>query len=193
MRLRRRAPSGSNEPRAEGPWDAQRPSAALRSSWVSVGHRGPHVENGVRASDRTSLLKNANVARVFSLRPFGYRIETPEKSIVISGDAKPSPGVIENCNGCDLLIHEVYTEGSTKKVQLEWQKYRLSYHTSSTELADIAAKTKPGLLVLYHRANPGCDQVGAQCGNSGSEEELLQEIREHYTGRVVAAHDMDIY
>jgi ribonuclease BN (tRNA processing enzyme) len=124
---------------------------------------------------------------------FGYRIVTADKTIVISGDAKPSAGVLENCHGCDLLIHEVYTEGSTKKVPLEWQKYRLSYHTSSKELAEIANQTKPGILLLYHRANPGCDQVGADCGNSGSEEELLAEIRQYYTGRVAAAHDLDIY
>jgi ribonuclease BN (tRNA processing enzyme) len=124
---------------------------------------------------------------------FGYTIRTADKTIVISGDARPSPALLDQCKGCDLLIHEVYTEGSTKKVPLEWQKYRRSYHTSTKELAEIANKTKPGILVLYHRANPGCDQVGADCGNSGSEEEMIGEIRQNYSGRVVAAHDLDIY
>jgi ribonuclease BN (tRNA processing enzyme) len=79
------------------------------------------------------------------------------------------------------------------KVSEEWQKYRRSYHTSTVELAEIATKAKPKLLVLYHRSNPGCDQVGAHCGDSGSEEEMIGEIRAHYNGKVVAAHDLDIY
>ena len=59
---------------------------------------------------------------------------------------------------------------------LEWQKYRLSYRTSTKELAAIANQTHPGMLLLYHRANPGCDQVGAHRGDSGSEAETISEI-----------------
>ncbi len=128
-----------------------------------------------------------------ALQAFGYRFQTPDRVIVISGDTSPSPALIENCQGCDLLIHEVYTEGSTAKVSAEWQKYRRGYHTSTTQLAEIATKAKPRLLVLYHRGNPGCDQAAGACADSGSEEEMLREIGEHYTGKVVAAHDLDIY
>ena len=34
---------------------------------------------------------------------FGYRIETPDRAIVISGDAAPSQSVVDSCNGCDVL------------------------------------------------------------------------------------------
>ena len=40
---------------------------------------------------------------------FGYRIETRDRSIVISGDAAPSQSLIDSCNGCDVLIHEAYS------------------------------------------------------------------------------------
>ena len=151
------------------------------------------IQAGVVYRDKNVTVKAFPVLHGAWAQAFGYRFETADRVIVISGDARPSPALLDNCNGCDVLIHEVYTEGSTAKVAVEWQKYRHSYHTSTTELADIATKTKPGLLVLYHRANPGCDQVGAQCGDAGSEEETLREIREHYSGKVVAAHDLDIY
>ena len=58
-----------------------------------------------------------------------------------------------------MLIHEVYNQASFEKVSPSWQQYRLAYHTSSKALAEIAARTKPGLLVLYRRAHPGCDQA----------------------------------
>jgi ribonuclease BN (tRNA processing enzyme) len=70
----------------------------------------------------------------------------------------------------------------------------MAYHTSSKELADIATRAKPGLLILYHRANPGCDQARTEkCREAGSEEQLLKEIRHFYKGKVVAGHDLEIY
>ena len=124
---------------------------------------------------------------------FGYRIDTPDKSIVISGDARPTEALTAACQGCDILIFEIYTMGSTEKVTPPWREYRRAYHTSTRELADIAAKSRPKLLVLYHRANPGCDQVGTNCGTSGSEAEALAEMRQFYSGPVVEAHDLDVF
>jgi ribonuclease BN (tRNA processing enzyme) len=61
------------------------------------------------------------------------------------------------------------------------------------ELAEIASVSRPKRLVLYHRANPGCDQVGTQCGDSGSEAEALSEVRQRWNGPVVEAHDLDVF
>jgi ribonuclease BN (tRNA processing enzyme) len=147
------------------------------------------------------VYKDQNVeVKAFAVRhgevphAFGYRFETPDRKIVISGDANPDGAILENCQGCDVLIHEVYTQSSFDKVSPEWKQYRLAYHTSSKQLADIATKAKPGLLILYHRANPGCDQARTEeCREAGSEEHLLKEIRQIYNGKVVAGHDLEIY
>jgi len=40
---------------------------------------------------------------------YGYRFETPDRTIVFSGDTAPADSVIDACNGCDVLVHEVYT------------------------------------------------------------------------------------
>jgi ribonuclease BN (tRNA processing enzyme) len=128
------------------------------------------------------------------LQAYGYRFETPDRTIVISGDTKPTEAIVENCHGCDVLVHDVYTQASLNLVSSEWKQYRLAYHTSSNELADLASKAKPGLLILYHRANPGCDQARTEeCREAGSEEKLLKEMREAYKGKVAAGHDLDIY
>jgi ribonuclease BN (tRNA processing enzyme) len=125
---------------------------------------------------------------------YGYRFETRDRTIVISGDASPDAAILNNCHGCDVLIHEVYTQASFDLVSPEWKQYRLAYHTSSKELAEIATKAKPGLLILYHRANPGCDQARTKkCREAGSEEQLLKEVRQAYSGKVVAGHDLEIY
>jgi ribonuclease BN (tRNA processing enzyme) len=41
---------------------------------------------------------------------FGYQFKTADRTIVISGDTNPSPGVVEHCQKCDVLIHEIYAE-----------------------------------------------------------------------------------
>jgi len=127
-------------------------------------------------------------------KAYGYRFESQDRTVVISGDTSPTPAIVENCNGCDVLIHEVYTQSSFGKISQQWQAYRSAYHTSSKELAVIANRAKPALLILYHRGNAGCDQAGTkECKDAGREEQLLKEIRQVYAGRVVAGHDLDIY
>ncbi|RMG55172.1 MAG: MBL fold metallo-hydrolase [Acidobacteria bacterium] len=113
---------------------------------------------------------------------YGYRFETPDRTIVISGDCAPSRSIIENCRGCDVLIHEVYSYAKFQTRPPEWQRYHAHFHTSTRELADIATKAQPKLLILYHQLFWGA-----------TEEELLREIKEIYKGRVVSGHDLDVY
>lgn len=128
------------------------------------------------------LVKHGDVSGAF-----GYRFETPDRTIVISGDAAPSQTLIDACNGCDVLIHEAYSLMTYKEVTRPYQEYREKHHTSSRELAELATKARPGLLVLYHRANPG------GVGRPNPEDVLLEEVRAHYSGKVVTGHDLDVY
>jgi ribonuclease BN (tRNA processing enzyme) len=113
---------------------------------------------------------------------FGYRIETPDRTIVISGDCAPSPALLDACDGCDVLLHEVYSLVEAKRPEPGWAEYLREFHTSSAELAQIAAKTKPKLLVLYHQLIRGT-----------ADDALAMEVQKDYKGRVVSAHDLDLY
>jgi ribonuclease BN (tRNA processing enzyme) len=113
---------------------------------------------------------------------FGYRFDTPNRTIVISGDARPSPGITENCDRCDFLIHEVYSQAGFDRREPEWQRYHSSFHTSSHQLAKIAAEARPGTLILYHQLLWG-----------PTPEELLAEIAETYDGKVVYGNDLDVF
>lgn len=113
---------------------------------------------------------------------YGYRFETPDRSIVISGDTAPSNALIEACNGCDLLMHEVYCKAGFDLGKSEWQSYHSKYHTSSVELARIAQKARPKLLVLYHVLFFGC-----------SAEQVLREVRGGYGGQVALGEDLTAY
>lgn len=113
---------------------------------------------------------------------FGYRFQTPDRTIVISGDTSPADSIVQACNGCDVLVHEVYTQDPQHPLSPSWQTYFVAFHTSTQELAAIATRAKPKLLVLYHQLFHGV-----------SEGEMLHEVRQHYAGAVVSAHDLDVY
>lgn len=113
---------------------------------------------------------------------FGYRFQTPDRTIVISGDTGPDSHIEEQCRPCDVLVHEVYSEAGFAKRPPEWQKYHARYHTSSRQLGAIASRARPGLVVLYHQLIWG-----------STEEELLKEVRSAYDGKVVSAHDLDVF
>ena len=107
----------------------------------------------------------------------------PARAIVISGDTRPTEALVEACNGCDILVHEVYSAEMFKQRPQVWQAYHAHSHTSTVELADIATRARPDLLVMYHQLYWGA-----------SDEDLVREIREAgYTGRVVSAADLDVY
>lgn len=112
----------------------------------------------------------------------GFKFTTPDRSIVISGDTVPLDIMVEKARGCDVLIHEVYSHAKFLKREKVWQDYHASSHTSTYQLAEIASKAKPGLLILYHQLFWGA-----------TEEELLSEIREKYDGPVVSGVDLGIY
>src|SRR6266849_6638199 len=114
---------------------------------------------------------------------YGYRFDTPDRVIVISGDTRPSPELVKACRRCDILIHEVYPMGS-RATMPDWPKYRAQYHTSTQELADIARQSEPGLLIVYHRTG-GLTNF--------SDEQYLKEIGQGYSGKVVIGHDLEVY
>lgn len=112
----------------------------------------------------------------------GYRFETPDRVIVVSGDTGPSEAVVEACSGCDILVHEVYAKAGWDGRDEVWQRYHAASHTSGIELGELAERARPGLLVLTHQLLWGA-----------TPDELLAEIREGFTGRVVYGNDLDVF
>jgi ribonuclease BN (tRNA processing enzyme) len=117
---------------------------------------------------------------------YGYQFRTDDRTIVISGDTSPSAGLVEHCQKCDVLIHEVYADEYRPAEMANWPEYRSRYHTTTTQLAEIANKTQPGLLILYHRG------IGPR-GRQISDAQYLEEVGRTYRGRVVVGKDLDVY
>jgi ribonuclease BN (tRNA processing enzyme) len=113
---------------------------------------------------------------------FGYRFDTADRSVVLSGDTAPTDAVVKACNGCDVLLHEVYNPHGNELKTPHWKEYYATFHTSPEELGEIAWRAHPKLLVLYH-----------QILEKLPEEDLVEQVRKSYSGNFVSGKDLGVY
>jgi len=113
---------------------------------------------------------------------YGYRFDTPDRSIVLSGDTRPSEALVRMAAGVDVLIHEVQPSDSTRhpgtRTAADWAAYVRAYHTTAVQLGDLAARVQPKLLVVYHD------------GRRAPRDQILADIRRSFAGPVVLAEDL---
>lgn len=140
------------------------------------------VEAGIVYEDSLVTVEAFNVPHGSWPTAFGYRFTTPDRVIVISGDTAQSDIIAEMCQGCDVLLHEAYSDSAWEKRTPFWQNYHASFHTAATQVGELAARANPKLLVLYH-----------QLEWSSSLDELLSEVKSRFDGEVVNAVDLGVY
>ena len=137
-----------------------------------------------------------------ALESYGYRFDTPDRSIVVSGDTSPAEETIDACHGCDVLVHEARAVEMFAKLPEERRSFGAKNHTTSEQLAALATKAKPGLLIVYHAwiswwpsVEVAADQpVVLTTGGLHSTPDVLQrEIGSRYSGHFVIGRDLDVY
>ena len=94
---------------------------------------------------------------------FGYRFESGEQSIVISGDTRPNANLIRFAKGADILVQEAYLPEYFDKVDNPTVAAKLkAYHTSAEEAGEIAAAAGVKTLVLTHLIPAGAEKTFAE-------------------------------
>jgi ribonuclease BN (tRNA processing enzyme) len=131
------------------------------------------------------VYKDANVtvtafATKHAMESYGYRFDTADRSVVISGDTNPTQATIDACRGCDVLIHEVFPAASLASRPASFRSFAAKYHTTPAQLAALARAAKPKLLVIYHYSGL-------------FPEELEREMQAGYGGRYVIGRDLDVH
>ena len=128
-----------------------------------------------------------------TLECYGYKFTTPDRTIVITGDTAPLDLVAEKSKGCDILLHEVEYAAGISCREPKWQKYHREVHTLSTDLAGVAKKANPKLLVTYHRIyhmNVQDNHKNLAAEMAWRDTAILDEIRDAgYDGYVVNGKD----
>ena len=152
------------------------------------------------------IYKDANVTVTafptrHAMESYGFRFDTPDRSIVISGDTGPTDETIKACSGCDILIHEAQPLELYAKMPDRLRSFVTSYHTTTEQLAALATKAKPKLLVIYHTVGfrrgiaPPKFLSSSVAGRplEWSEEMLRDEISSRYSGQFAIGRDLDVY
>jgi len=116
---------------------------------------------------------------------FGFRFDGGGRSIVVSGDTRPSENLIRWSHAADCLIHECCEMAKTSWYpgcgwpSLEAKIAALSsYHTQPDQVGKVAAAAGVKKLVLTHLM-PGSDPA-----------DLLARARRDYAGPVVIGEDL---
>lgn len=184
-----------------GPPGTARFDSLLRAAWATdIRVRTEGLEREIPAGERVVVREFAGNGVIYdsagvvisAIRvphgdfpdAYGFRMVTPDRVIVISGDTAPSEDILNAARGADILIHEVY---SAKYLRPEdrpggelWPQYMRAFHTSDVEVGQIAARASPQLVILHHVIRMGA-----------SDDELLAGVREGgFTGRAVVGKDL---
>lgn len=119
---------------------------------------------------------------------FAYRFDCPDRSIVISGDTRPSKQLVELARGADVLVHEVmYLPALEKLIASEpdakrLRQHLLDSHTTTAQVGRIASEAGVKTLVLSHFV-PGGDA-------SLSDEVWRDAVAPGFKGRLIVGHDL---
>lgn len=148
--------------------------------WATDVHE---VTSGVVFKDDNVSVTTFEVPHGKWPHALGYRIDTADRSIVISGDTRPSEAIVRACNGCDVLVHEVVWENPNGPPR---NQYMSEFHTSPTELGELATRAKAKMVVMYHQVIPGGrDPVQPS--------EFVRGVMSKYQGPVMYARDLDVF
>lgn len=111
----------------------------------------------------------------------GYRVSTPEGSVVISGDTRVCSAIEELAYGADVLVHEVILDDL---VQQAPANPIAQYHANAVELGAMAQRAKVRTLMLTHLI-PAPSTVELH-------DAYVEEIRRGgFTGELFVSNDLD--
>jgi ribonuclease Z len=85
------------------------------------------------------------------VRPaLGYRVDAGGRSVVLSGDTRYSPNLIQHAKGVDLLIHEVGAASVEELRRNENSRTVIAHHTTPEQAAQLFNEVRPKLAVFSH-------------------------------------------
>jgi ribonuclease Z len=111
---------------------------------------------------------------------FGFRLESGEHSIVISGDTRPNDNLVRHAGNADIFVCEAYA-GSNPSAGAEgirpWSIR--DYHTSAAEAGEMAEKAKVKTLVLTHLIPA-----------NAPDQYFLDEAKKAFSGKILVGRDL---
>lgn len=128
------------------------------------------------------------------VKSYSYRVETPHRVIVFTGDTGPSEAVTRLARGADILVSEIISlerilpyvraRNRMSDEQLKGVIMHLTeHHVTPEQVGDMAAKAQVKAVILSHIVPGGDGEASTLAYTNG--------VRARFRGTVVAARDLD--
>ena len=117
---------------------------------------------------------------------FGYRIDYRGRSVVLSGDTRPSENLIRFSKDVDVLIHEVAWARPELLQKSQAARIIIGLHTTPEQAGTIFARVKPRLAVYSHIVLITTDPAFSE----PSDADVLKLTREKYVGPLEMGQDL---
>jgi len=117
---------------------------------------------------------------------FAFRFDSPDRSIVFSGDTAPCDSLIALARGADVLVHEVLHEPSLDAIcanlpnATRLRRHLLDSHTTQDQVGIVAHEAGVKCLVLSHFVP----------ADSITDETWRDAAARHYDGKIVLGRDL---
>jgi ribonuclease BN (tRNA processing enzyme) len=119
---------------------------------------------------------------------FAYRFDCADRSIVISGDTRPTPALVSLAQDADVLVHEVMHVPSIEALiasesnAVTLREHLLASHTTTEQVGRLATEARVKMLVLSHFVPGGFPFL--------ADEVWYDAVRPHFAGKLVVGRDL---
>lgn len=119
---------------------------------------------------------------------FAYRFDTPDCSIVFSGDTTPCENLIKLAQGADILIHEVIHKPSLARLIARVPhaerllEHIVNSHTTHTDVGKVAKESGVKTLILSHFVPVDDPSV--------TDEMWIEGAKLHFEGKIIVGKDL---
>ncbi len=113
----------------------------------------------------------------FDGQTLGFRFDYHGRSLVLSGDTRPSDSVVKHAQGVDVLVHEVQVPSPDETEEARRANVSLSVHTEPRDAAAIFTRARPRMAVYSHIIPPDVTETQLKAATP-------------YDGALTVAHDL---
>src|SRR5690242_998169 len=129
-------------------------------------------------------------------KSFSYRIETPQRTFLFTGDTGPSDAVTALAKGADVLVTETTSvedvievfkrtgawQAKTEDEQKGWIRHMHEEHVSPKDIGEMATKAGVKTIVMTH--------LGPSVRPNDDYQRYADEATKYFSGQIIIARDL---
>jgi ribonuclease BN (tRNA processing enzyme) len=143
---------------------------------------------GLVLRDDAVTIKSTLVDHPPVVPAFAYRVDAPDRSIVISGDTRPSSNLVTLAHGADILVHSAFYPPAIDRLvagvpnATALKASIVAHQTSVEDAGRVAQAAGVKTLVLSHLVPPDDSDV--------TDQTWIDAARAHFGGTVIVGKDL---